>query len=133
MKTKSLKRAVIILLILVPLGFMTKFYQGLGEQWVNNHLGGVFYVSFLTILLYVLLSFWKNLPVIYPVLAALIITTILEFIQLWETPVLEATRSTFIGRTIIGSSFNPEDFIYYVLGSALAYILIIWCEKDTKQ
>jgi hypothetical protein len=132
METKSLKRAVIILLILVPAGFMTKFYQGPAEQWVNNHLGGVFYVSFLTIVLYILLTFCKNLKVIYPVIAALIITTVLEFLQLWETPVLEAIRNTFIGRTIIGSSFNPEDFIYYVLGSALAYFLILWCKKDTK-
>ena len=42
------KRVIILILILVvvPLGFATKFYRGWGDNWVSNSLGGLLYVIF---------------------------------------------------------------------------------------
>ena len=39
---------------LVPLGLYTKVYAGSAAAWVNNSLGGVFYVLF-----WCLLVFWR--------------------------------------------------------------------------
>jgi hypothetical protein len=36
----------------------------------------------------------------------LVATCLLEFLQLWHPPLLEAVRSTFIGRTVLGTSFT---------------------------
>ena len=36
----------LVLVGLMPLGLYTKVYAGLAAAWVNNSLGGVFYVLF---------------------------------------------------------------------------------------
>lgn len=128
MRNKRIIIAVII--ILIPLGLLTKFYSGPGEGWINNQLGGLFYVTFLAVLLYILFQLWKPVNILYPVITALVITSFLEFMQLWKHPVLENIRSTFLGRTIVGNSFNPEDFLFYLMGAALAYFLILWCNRQ---
>ncbi|MGP8243973.1 MAG: hypothetical protein ACLQVN_05585 [Bryobacteraceae bacterium] len=37
---------LISLLVLVPVGFYSKFYRGPVREWVNDSLGGTFYVIF---------------------------------------------------------------------------------------
>ena len=42
----SNKKQKLLILLLIPLGLLTKFYTGPGSQIINNHLGGVIYVVF---------------------------------------------------------------------------------------
>ena len=49
------KWALILLLLITPIGFYTKFYSGLGASWVNDSLGGVFYEIFWCLLVFLLL------------------------------------------------------------------------------
>jgi len=53
----------------------------------------------------------------------LVITVLLEFLQLYHPRLLELLRSSFIGNTILGVSFNWIDFIFYFIGFGIA---IIW-------
>jgi len=111
----------ISLLIIIPLGFATKFYHGIYANWVNNSLGGVFYEIFWCLVIFLIftrLSPFKIATIIF------IVTSSLEFTQLWKAPFLETIRKNFIGRTLIGSSFTWTDFLYYLIGCILAYFLV---------
>jgi len=105
--------------LIVPLGFYTKFYSGPGAAWVNNSLGGVFYVIFWCLLIFLIL---KNSKPVKIVTGVFIATSILEFAQLWHPHFLEWLRSYFFGRTILGTSFSWIDFVYYFVGAILSWI-----------
>ena len=116
-------RIVILLSILIvtPLGFVSKFYAGPGAKWVNDSLGGLLYEVFWCLAISFILikvKLWKI------AISVFIITCILEFLQLWHPIFLEMIRDTFIGRTIIGTSFVPSDFIYYFIGSFVGWVLL---------
>jgi hypothetical protein len=120
----TFRRAILqLLLVVVPLGVASKFYGGPAQHWVRNHAGGILYVGF-WILLVLMIR-----PTLSPRLAAVTvlgITCLLEVLQLWHPPVLEAVRSTFIGHAFIGSTFSWWDFPNYVLGAVLGVLFARW-------
>jgi len=117
----SRKWILFSLLVIVPVGFYSKFYSGPAANWVNNSLCGVFYEIFwcLTILLFY--------PGGKPLLICLLVlgtTCILEFLQLLHPSFLEWIRGTFIGRTVLGTSFAWSDFSYYFIGCGIGWLWI---------
>jgi len=114
------KWALVSLIIIVPIGFYSKFYRGPAAAWVNDSLAGVYEIFWcLLILLF--------LPRVKPWIIALcvfFVTCILEFMQLWHTPFLEILRSNFMGRTLLGTTFTWTDFPYYFLGSGIGWLWI---------
>ena len=118
--------AVILLLIIAPLGFYTKIYSGLGASWVNDSLGGVFYEIFWCLLVFL---FFVNAKTWLIVTSVFIVTCFLEVLQLWHPEFLEIIRSYFIGRTVLGTSFNLYDFIYYFIGSGIGYLILTRLQK----
>lgn len=111
----------ISLLIIIPLGFATKFYNGIYANWVNNSLCGIFYEIFWCLVIFFI--FFRLSP-FKIVIIVFIVTSALEFTQLCKAPFLEIVRKNFIGRTLIGSSFTWTDFPYYLIGCVIAYFLI---------
>lgn len=110
-------RLLLVLAVVVPLGFATKFYAGPAQSWVHDHAGGFLYVVFWCLLALALrpeLAPWLVGCVVF------VITSLLEILQLWHPPLLEAVRATFLGHALIGSSFSWSDFPYYALGALLA-------------
>ncbi|MEA2103440.1 MAG: DUF2809 domain-containing protein [Candidatus Cloacimonadota bacterium] len=126
---KTKKFTLISLIIVTPLGFATKFYNGIFAEWVNNSLGGVFYEIFWCLIF--LFIFVRLKPILISIFVFLI-TSVLEFTQLFSNPFLNVIRSNFIGRTIIGSSFVWSDFVYYFFGCTIAYFWIILFLKSDK-
>lgn len=114
-------RRWVSLLILVPAGFYTKFYQGPAAGWVHDSLGGVFYVIFWCLLASLLRPRWKPHRIAAGVLAA---TCALEFLQLWHPPFLEFLRSYFLGAAILGTTFDWMDFPYYFAGAILGWFWV---------
>jgi ABC-type dipeptide/oligopeptide/nickel transport system permease subunit len=112
---------IISLLIIIPLGFATKFYHGIYANWVNNSLCGIFYEIFWCLLIFLIFSKLSPFKI---AIIVFIITSLLEFTQLWKAPFLETVRKNFIGRTLIGSSFTWSDFPYYLIGCVVAYFLM---------
>ncbi len=106
-----------ILLILVPLGFSTKFYSGPGQNWIGNYAGDIFYPMFW---FFLVLFFWPQISPLKLASAVFLFSTAIEFTQLLSNPMLTKIRSTFIGRTLIGTGFAPLDILYYLIGCALA-------------
>ncbi|WP_324238624.1 DUF2809 domain-containing protein [Okeania sp.] len=118
----------------VILGLATKFYEGMFAEWLNNSFSSIFYEACWILLVILirpqlspgLVSFWVFL-----------VTSFLEFLQLWKPPFLQAIRATLIGRLLLGNSFSWWDFWYYVLGCTLTwmilrYLRIYLVEKNNK-
>ena len=125
MKRQRLK-TLTLLLIVVPLGFSTKFYQGSGAVWVQNYLGGFLYVIF-----WMLVIFFLK-PQIKPVVITVVVfsaTCGIEFLQLWHPTWLQTLRSHFIGQTVLGNAFTWYDFPWYLAGSAAGYLIIKGIKK----
>jgi hypothetical protein len=114
---KKRKWILLSLALLIPLGLLTKMYEGPGGEWVNNSLGGVLYVIFWTLLCSLLFPVAKPCRIAGVVL---LVTCMLEVVQLWHPPFLETVRSTFIGVTLLGNSFSWLDFPHYMLGSLVS-------------
>jgi hypothetical protein len=109
-------RLLLALVLVVPAGFATKFYSGPGQEAANNYLGGVLYEVFWVWFVLLLRPRWPAWRVGAGVLLA---TSVLEAMQLWHPPVLEAIRATFLGRTLIGTTFSWWDFPCYLAGCAV--------------
>jgi glycopeptide antibiotics resistance protein len=112
---------IILLILVVPVGLVTKFYSGPAAVWVNDSLGGVFYEIFWCLLLFL---FYHNSKVWKIAGSVFVVTCIIEFLQLWHPAFLDIMRRNFVGRTFLGTSFNWTDFIYYFLGSGIGFIII---------
>ena len=103
---------------LVPVGLYSKVYAGPLAEWVNNSLGGVFYVLFWCLVIF------GCLPKARPrgiALAVVAVTGGLEFLQLWHPPFLEWLRSYGLGQILLGTTFAWSDFPYYVIGGGLGW------------
>ena len=108
------KRTLLAIILIVPLGLYSKFYDGPAYNWVNNSLGGVLYVIFWSLLFSLLAArskSWKIVSLVF------LITCAIEFLQLWHPPFMETIRSTFIGATLFGNSFSWMDMAHYVIGA----------------
>jgi len=123
----SRKKVLYSLLVIVPLGFASKFYSGHAAWWFNDYVGGMFYEIFWCL---VAIFVWPQASGFWIAFWVLGITSMLEFCQLWHPPVLETIRSTFIGRTLIGTSFAWWDFPYYVIGSGIG---LFWIKMLRKR
>lgn len=117
---------LISLAVIVPIGFFSKFYHGPAAFWVNNSLSGVFYEIFWCLI--GLIIFPKSRP-LNIVIWVLSLTCFLEFLQLWHPPFLQILRNSFIGRTLLGTSFAWSDFPYYFIGCGLGWL---WLHRLQK-
>ncbi len=120
MLSSTRKYILITISLLIPIGFATKYYSGAGSIWVNNYLGGIFYVAFFVLLVAIIkpdISKWLTVGSVVGVTCAL------ETLQLWHPPLLEIMRSSFLGRSLLGNSFDWWDFPYYIIGGYVGYII----------
>jgi hypothetical protein len=121
MSTERL-RLGIVLLLLVPAGFLVKFaVPGAFGWWCNLYGAAVLYEVFWVVFLRIVF------PRLSPVPCAAIVfvfTCVLEVLQLWHPTWLDAIRATFLGAAVLGTSFDAWDFPHYAVGSALGGLLV---------
>jgi hypothetical protein len=119
-KGRMLKIILLVLIFITAL--YTKAYKGDYQVLINNHIGGVLYVMFGSLVFSVLFPALKSYK---PVLLALGITCLLEFIQWMQIPfMVELTRiKTFA--YLLGNSFNMGDFVYYFIGAVLGWLVLV--------
>jgi hypothetical protein len=113
-------RPLVCAALLVPLGVGTKLYSGPLADWVRDSAGGFLYVMFWV---FVVLGAAPHLRPGPVCVAVFLVTSALEFLQLWHPPFLTAVRSTFVGHALLGSTFAPSDFLYYAAGCLAAYLV----------
>lgn len=118
------------LFVITPLGLFSKVYTGIGQEWVNGYSGDILYE-----ILWCLVAFWffdsKKASFIIP-LWVFIVTSAIEFSQLWFVHVPEEIRSTIIWRLILGSTFVWWDFPHYAIGCILGWLLLTQLEKISR-
>ena len=114
---------LISILIIVPLGYVVRFY-GAAPEWFNDLFGSIAYEIFWILL--VALIFPKAAP-IWTAVGVCLATCVLEFLQLWHPPFLQAMRATLPGRLVLGNVFNWSDFLAYFLGSFLGWVWMRSC------
>jgi len=108
----------------------TKEYKGEFQQIINNKIGGIFYVFFAALAFSLLFPRFK--PYVH-VLLALGFTCLLEFIQYFRFPfMLRLAESKFFAY-LFGTSFSRQDFIYYFIGAAVAFVLLLLLKGNKTQ
>jgi hypothetical protein len=129
MHSKPTQSPYIILsvLIVIPIGFFCKYYTGPAHQWFNDHGAAVLYEIFWCLLAFFFFQSQKSAREIS--VLVFIITCILEFLQLWHLPILEAIRATLIGKWLIGTTFDWWDFPHYLFGCVLGWLWVQQLQK----
>lgn len=113
------------ILLITPVGFLTKAYHGPLDHWVNDSLGGLLYVTFWSLVAAFMNPRWPEKQI---AIIVFLVTSALEILQLWHPPFLEFIRSFYLGRVLIGTTFVWSDFFYYFLGAWLGW----WWIKKIK-
>ncbi|NJL84105.1 MAG: DUF2809 domain-containing protein [Chloroflexaceae bacterium] len=121
------------LLLVVPLGLFSKTYNGPGDRWLNHFGGGVIYEIFWCLFFFGLFPGKKSISLIP--LWVFAITALLELLQLWQPPFLQTLRATWLGRTLLGTTFSAWDFPHYLLGCAIAslWLRLIWQTAGSRD
>ena len=118
------KYIFITLLFVTPAGFLFKFYSGPGHGWFNAYGAGLLYEIFWILVFFFIFPGRKSADVIP--LWVFLITSALEFLQLFHPPVLEKIRSCFFGKALIGTTFVWWDFPHYAAGSIMGWAYLRW-------
>lgn len=103
-------------------------FHGAAPEWMNDLFGSIAYEIFLILL--VALLFPKASP-LWTAFGVCLATCMVEFLQLWHPPFLEAMRATLPGRLVLGNSFTWSDFISYFLGSFLGWMWMWGLRQQT--
>jgi hypothetical protein len=118
---------ILSLLIVVPMGFLFKYYTGLAHKWFNDYGAAVLYEIFWCLFAFL---FARSRPFIQQIpLWVFIITCILEFLQLWHPYLLTEIRATLIGKWLLGTTFAWWDFPHYLLGCVLGWLWLRQLQK----
>lgn len=133
MKDKGIQQGVLIkiliLLVLIPVGFYTKVYKGPLQEWINYSLCDSLYEIFWCLFFSLLFT---KIRIVWIALSVFLTTSVLEFLQLWHPPFLQAIRNTFLGRTLIGNYFTWSDFFYYAAGCIASYFLVRLIDRNSS-
>jgi hypothetical protein len=116
---KLRRRIWIHLLWMVPAAFGLKLYSGPGAWWVNDSLATVIYELFWIFFFFPF--FCSRRAVVLVPATVLLVTSALEVLQLSRAGILQAIRSTFLGRSLIGTTFDAWDFPVYVVSCLLGW------------
>ena len=109
---------LISIIIVIPLGYIIRFSQAIGSAWLHDALGSVAYEIFWILLVALIVP---KLSVFRIAIGVCIATCVLEALQLWQPPFLQAARSTLPGRLVLGNTFAWSDFPSYFIGSFLGW------------
>ena len=116
----------------IPAGLACKWFPGTGAWWFNDYGAGVLYEIFWCLVIF---SFWPRKKNAWKIaLGVFAATCLLEVLQLWHGwESLEQVRRTFLGRTLLGTTFAGWDFPHYALGCTLGWFWMkILSRSDSK-
>lgn len=125
-RLRNYRRSLAVALaVCVPVGLWTKVYRGPGQAWMHGFAGGIVYEMFwifLVAFIFPEVEAWAIAAAVFAV------TSLIEFLQLWNPPFLAAARETFLGKMLLGSTFNWWDFPHYLLGCVLGGLFVFFVQ-----
>ena len=104
---------LLFVVFLIFIGLISKSNLFPQNGFISNYAGGIIYVVFFIVLSS--LFFTETSPIKISVIV-LVITSLIEFTQLIQNEVLIGIRDIKLIRALIGSTFNPFDFLFYLFG-----------------
>lgn len=113
---------ILVMSFVLITALYTKSYEGLYHQFIHDHIGGVLYVMFGS--LFVSL-FFPRLHMAWSTGIAFAGTCVLECIQWLQLPFMVKLTQYKAMAYLFGTSYNTEDFIYYVIGGLLS-LFVLW-------
>ncbi len=125
------KWVFVALCIVTPAGFLSKSYSGAGYEWFNNYGGGVLYEIFWCLVVFFFAPKKRYATTI--AVAVLLITCILETLQLWQPVFLQQARSSFLGKALLGTTFAWWDFPHYILGCLIGWLCMRAISKKSHE
>jgi len=112
---------LLLLAVVAAAGIYAKNFKGPAEGWVNDSLGGLFYVVFWCLFVFFVTPRPRSIAI---ALWVLTVTSVLETAQLWHPRWLQAIRGTLLGAALLGTTFAWSDFLYYILGATVGAFAI---------
>ncbi len=103
---------------ILPIGYVARFSQGFGAEWLHDLSGSLAYEIFWILLVMVCVP---KASLTRVAIAVFLTSCAIEFLQLWKPPFLQAIRATLPGRLVLGNTFTWSDFPPYAAGSALGW------------
>jgi hypothetical protein len=115
-------RVLAALVLVIGLGLASRKYDGVFPRVLGKYPGDALW----TVAAYL---GWKLLvPTMAPRklgLAAMGLSFLVEFLQLYHAPWLDALRGNRLGHLFLGSTFNPMDLVAYTVGGCAA----VWLDS----
>ncbi len=112
------RAAIITSFVALALAFASKYYAGPYRHFSDAYLGDVFIVI---CLYYWLASAFPPLPILAKFSAIAVLACAVEFVQLSGWPARLDLPEPFV--FILGTSFDPKDFLFYAIGLCLAVLV----------
>lgn len=119
---------ILSILIIVPVGLLSKHYTGYLPKWINDILGDILYEVFWCLFVFLFIPDRKAVNKI--ALGVFAITCGIECMQLWHPPPPFEWRSYLLGRLLLGNVFDWWDFPKYVVGSIIGWL---WLRQITNH
>ncbi len=119
--------AILSMLVVVPLGLLSKRYTGPGQAWFAKYVGNILYDVFWCLFVFFLIPTRQRLDQI-PVWV-FGFSCIVEFLKLWHPLFLEWARSYLWGRLLLGTTFNWWNLPHYAIGSLISWL---WLRQLSK-
>ncbi len=114
---------LINIILIIPLGYAVRFYQGLPTEWgwINDSVGAIAYQIFWVLFF---LFLYPKASLTWTAIGVFLFTCGVEFLQLWQPPWLQELRGTLPGRLVLGNSFTWTDFPPYFIGSLIGWVWV---------
>jgi hypothetical protein len=111
---------IVAIAIVIALGLLSRKYSGLFPAQIAKYPGSALWASTVFFAVGLLLRKQSTLQV---GIAALAISTLVEFSQLLDIGWLNQIRRTSIGHLFLGSTFNAPDLVAYAIGICLGCLI----------
>jgi hypothetical protein len=125
-------RIVLALLAVTAFGLAMKFYPGPGRWWVNDF--GPASVAYEVFFMLLVLLLVPRREAVTPIAVGVCVATcLLELLQLWQPPWLQAVRRQFFGAALLGTTFSWWDLPAYPIGCTLGWFLLRWLIRRSES
>jgi Protein of unknown function (DUF2809) len=114
------------LVTVVPLGYGVRFAPIEALAGFSDLFGTIAYQVFF---IFLLAFIFPAIPAFRVAVAIALFGWGMEFLQLMQTPFWRSVRATLPGRLLFGTTFNPPDLLFYLLGSIVGGVILHWLQK----
>ncbi|MBE9011721.1 DUF2809 domain-containing protein [Pseudanabaenaceae cyanobacterium LEGE 13415] len=111
---------LLTIVFIVPLGYFVRF-SSIFPDWFSDIFGSIAYQILFIALVQFCFPKWS---IAKTAIGVFLFSCVIEFLQLWKLPFLQAIRATLPGRLILGNTFLWSDFPPYAVGNLAGWFLI---------